>query len=306
MQSDPPRTPSPPDTATAGRLVAASERPLPELARLVTRGFDGYFVRVVETAESLAWRLRYDSIDLSASLVAERQGKAAGLCLVAARGSVARIAAMGVVPEARRTGVGRQLLDGAIGLLRERGFARLRLEVVEQNEAAIELYRSGGMEPRGRLVGFERTACRTLPSKEALLDAQRLRPIDARQLATAVARQDLDLPWQLQPASLLAFGPPARVWELDGAMAAVTGVRSARGPAAAEEPVVASIQALFVPPDLRLEGRARRLVEALVARHPADRFTVAARVPEGLADGLAHATGFERGAVSQLEMFLDL
>lgn len=51
-----------------------------------------------------------------------------------------------VDPEARGSGVGRALVEAAFGQARERGCARMELDVNEVNGAAVALYRSLGFE----------------------------------------------------------------------------------------------------------------------------------------------------------------
>lgn len=49
-----------------------------------------------------------------------------------------------VRPEARRVGLGRALLDAAVGRARERDCRRIELDTAETNEAALALYRGAG------------------------------------------------------------------------------------------------------------------------------------------------------------------
>ncbi|MEI6446331.1 MAG: GNAT family N-acetyltransferase [Actinomycetes bacterium] len=49
-----------------------------------------------------------------------------------------------VEPEARRSGLGRAVVEAAAGFARQRGCRRLELDVSEENEPALALYRSIG------------------------------------------------------------------------------------------------------------------------------------------------------------------
>ena len=51
-----------------------------------------------------------------------------------------------VEPEHRRAGVGRELMAASLERARERGCARVQLDVNERNEAALALYRSLGFD----------------------------------------------------------------------------------------------------------------------------------------------------------------
>jgi ribosomal-protein-alanine N-acetyltransferase len=55
-----------------------------------------------------------------------------------------------VAPACRNVGLGRALLEAAVEELRSAGVKRLFLEVAEDNEAALELYRALGAVPVGK------------------------------------------------------------------------------------------------------------------------------------------------------------
>ena len=69
------------------------------------------------------------------------------LCtIVADEGEILNLA---VQRDARRRGLGRQLLEGLLDALREAGVREAFLEVRRSNEPAIALYRSAGFKPLG-------------------------------------------------------------------------------------------------------------------------------------------------------------
>jgi ribosomal protein S18 acetylase RimI-like enzyme len=57
----------------------------------------------------------------------------------------------GVVPSHRRRGLGREMMDFVLPLLREAGAGRYVLEVIESNAPALALYREVGFQERRRL-----------------------------------------------------------------------------------------------------------------------------------------------------------
>jgi ribosomal protein S18 acetylase RimI-like enzyme len=67
---------------------------------------------------------------------------------------VARLYSLAVAPRARGRGVGRGLLDAALGLAAAAGGERLGLEVRADNRTALALYREAGFRPVRDLPGY--------------------------------------------------------------------------------------------------------------------------------------------------------
>ncbi len=262
----------------------------------MTRSFEGYFFPIRETPEALAARLRFDSLDLGLSRVAMLEERPVGVIWVAVRGSSTRIAAMGVVREARRGGIGRRLMEDAIARTRALGLNRMVLEVIEQNTPAVELYRGLGFQERRRLVGYE------LDGEPAGLDdgvrddVDALEAADSREVGRLVAAEaEPDLPWQLAAETLATYGPLVHAYHLDGKAWAVV-----QDPGSA----AVTLQALIVP---RVQRRARwgsRLMRALWLRHDQRTLKIPARVPEDLGGGFFTGLGFRQSRLTQLEMHL--
>jgi ribosomal-protein-alanine N-acetyltransferase len=89
----------------------------------------------------------------------------AALLLVAGEAELLRIA---TVPEARRRGVARGLLEKALVKLRERDVAVCHLEVREDNTPAIALYESAGFARVGRRGGYYRDGSAALLYRKEL------------------------------------------------------------------------------------------------------------------------------------------
>ncbi|WP_159816652.1 GNAT family N-acetyltransferase [Cyanobium sp. Copco_Reservoir_LC18] len=68
-----------------------------------------------------------------------------------------------VVPEARRSGVARHLLEAAVGKAREAGAIRLSLSTAHTNTAAQALYASAGWERDAVFCVYQRTVHRPAP-----------------------------------------------------------------------------------------------------------------------------------------------
>lgn len=66
----------------------------------------------------------------------------------------AEILTLAVRPSARRRGFGRTLVEAATAHLRNQGVRTLHLEVAEDNDAALALYRATGFVEVGRRPGY--------------------------------------------------------------------------------------------------------------------------------------------------------
>lgn len=73
--------------------------------------------------------------------VAEHCGKVVGYVLAETENGSCHVISVAVLPEYRRLGIGRALVESAIGECRRRGSTIAYLEVHVENEAAIGLYR---------------------------------------------------------------------------------------------------------------------------------------------------------------------
>ncbi|HST14013.1 MAG TPA: GNAT family N-acetyltransferase [Gaiellaceae bacterium] len=160
-------------------LVPSDRFSYAELAELFTRGYEGYFVPMHFDEPTLRYMVETWDIDLSKSRVAPD----AGVANLAVRGDRGWIGGIGVVPEQRRNGVGRALMEAVLELAPP----TVLLEVIEANEPAIKLYES---------LGFEKTRVLEVWRVEAPL-------VEATSAVPSTLGQT-DVPWQREDASLPA------------------------------------------------------------------------------------------------------
>src|SRR5205823_1028367 len=92
------------------RLVAADSLSIDELAELFNAGYEGYIVPFRVDAAQLENMTAAWHIDLSRSRVAPGEGVA----LLGIRGERGWIGGLGVVPAARRHGIGRALMKAVL------------------------------------------------------------------------------------------------------------------------------------------------------------------------------------------------
>lgn len=149
-----------------------------EVAAALTRSFEGYILGPVDVDErAYERRFRAENLDPFASRVYFLEEWPVGVLLVARRGWTSRIAGMGIVPEARRKGLGLRVMHEAIKDAESRGDHSVVLEVFEQNLPAVELYAGLGFRKRRRLVGYgkERTKTSREKPQAAFLNSTRWR-----------------------------------------------------------------------------------------------------------------------------------
>src|SRR5512138_1986922 len=125
-------------------IIPASNYPLPDLVKILNRSFEAYFVPIQFDTVAFLGMLRRDGIDLTASRVLQADGQPCGIALIARRGWVSRLAAMGIAREIRGKGAGTWFMEELICEARRRGELEMVLEVIEQNEPAVKLYQKSG------------------------------------------------------------------------------------------------------------------------------------------------------------------
>ena len=264
-------------------------------AELLARAFEDYLVRIPSTVGVLLNMARADSVDLASSCVFVRGGTAVGGALIARRGWTCRLAGMAIVPEARRTGLGRAAMAHFLGEAKARADRTMLLEVIEQNTGAVELYRACGFQEIRRLIGFAGPPLPDLAASSNLVE------VDLREVAEAVTRHGLpDLPWQLSGETLAHLTPPNVGYQLDGAWITLSDP---------SQPVV-TIRALVAARD-KLVGRdavepsgdrEAALLRAVMGKHPGkEEWRLSALWPEELASVIAPA-GLPRSPLTQWQM----
>lgn len=149
------------------------------LAGLFTEGFSGYYVPIQADAAAIEAMTRNWDLDLEASRVAFEDGEPIGFALLGIRGRRGWIGGTGVVPAARRQGVGDAVMRAVLDEARKRRLQEVSLEVLVQNEPARRLYEQLGFEAVRELEIWEAEASNTVllepdsVSGVAVEDAQR-------------------------------------------------------------------------------------------------------------------------------------
>jgi ribosomal protein S18 acetylase RimI-like enzyme len=187
------------------RFSPASELSLAALAGAFNAAFEGYYVPMRHTEDSLAAMLRTNDIRLTDSFVARASsGELVGVGLLGVRGTRGWIGGMAIVPEYRGRSNGARLMSALIDRSRGLGLTAIQLEVLDQNVAARRLYlRLGFVEQRPLAVytgscDLHLVPASTLPISEV--------PV-AEALAHFAELHAIAPPWQREDASLAHMAP---------------------------------------------------------------------------------------------------
>ncbi|MGG1658907.1 GNAT family N-acetyltransferase [Brevibacillus sp. NRS-1366] len=183
-----------------------SECTFAEVTKAWNRGFEGYYIPVTMTEESLVQRLGAEGYVMSLSVVAFDGTEPVGLVANGLRmigdQKVAWNGGTGVATEYRRQGVGRLLIQATLDLYREAGMDVATLEALSQNEKAIALYEQLGYRVDDRLLFWQRMDA--LPEQafgEQVNSPYQVRAAWAQEVA-ALPFYRADVPWQNQWQSL--------------------------------------------------------------------------------------------------------
>lgn len=266
-------------------LSPTHEFTIPQLADLMTRSFEGYFVPVNITDVILLTMLRRDGIDLTASRVIMKDDEPSGLALIARRGWTSRLAAMGIISTARNGGTGTWAMQQLIAEAQTRGEKEMLLEVIEQNTAGVKLYEKVDFTKVRRLVGYKLEN----PQVES---NEKLEEIGIHELAREVSYHGLsNLPWQLSGTTLAHHTPPSRAFRLNEAYCLISN----------PDLTDVSISSVLVKTDSRGAGQSGVLMRALFARFPNKVWHVTPIFPEEMGV-IFEQVGMTRETLSQWQM----
>ena len=117
-----------------------------ELAELCSAAYADYLVPFVVDAAGVRYLVDTFDLDRAASRIAVRDGSYVGAANIGFRSRDAWIGGLGVVPDERRRGTGRTLMEAVHDQARRHGIERVWLEVIVENAKAVALYEQLGYE----------------------------------------------------------------------------------------------------------------------------------------------------------------
>lgn len=264
---------------------------LAQTADLLAQAFADYFVALPHSVATLTGLARQDSVDLAASRVWFCDGAPAAVLLHAARGTSARLAGMGVIPAARRCGVGRAAVEHWIETCQAQAYQSLNLEFIGANTPALALYARCGFQRVQRLAGWTLAATAAAP-----VSTVPLRRVDPRAVGLLIASSAnaLALPWQISAESIAQLAPPWSAWSSDSASVVVSSLAAS----------TVSVRGIFFSPEAGPAAVAP-VLQSLVAAHPGHEWRAPAIFPESWAAAFVDA-GWQPSPLDQWQMRRDL
>lgn len=265
-------------------LRTASNYSTAEIAEIFNRGFEDYFIPISFTPESFPIFVERDEIDLALSRIVLQGNEPVGIGLIAKRGDVSRLAAMGIVKELRGEGAGTWLVDALLKEARARGEKTMLLEVIYENHAAVHIYEKFGFEKLRRLYGFMIGNPAGEPDEG--LGGCSLDLVLEKATEYAVP----NLPWQVDAETLRKNPGGAFGFSLGKSYIVISDPER-------EHAVIRLL--------LSEDGNEAALLKALFAKYPEKIWHVPAIFPEEQAE-IFENVGMQKDDISQWQMVVDL
>jgi len=127
-------------------IQPADQVSLEDLTRALNAAYVDYFVPIYLTPDSFRELVARETVQLEHSVVAVQGSRIVGMGLLGLRGRQAWIGGMGVLPDHRAKGIGRQLMSHLLSHARACRVEQVTLEVINENEIAYNLYQHMGFE----------------------------------------------------------------------------------------------------------------------------------------------------------------
>jgi ribosomal protein S18 acetylase RimI-like enzyme len=178
-------------------LRPASTLSLAEQAELFNRGYEGYLIPFTLDETALRFMIEAYDLDRDASRLAYEDGERIGFGNLGVRGEDAWIGGVGVVPEARRRGIGETLMRALHDEAAARRVRRVWLEVIDENDSARRLYERLGYATVREVEVW------SLPASEEGGEAHEVPAAEAHERVRELGRERE--PWQRADGTLTHF-----------------------------------------------------------------------------------------------------
>ncbi len=145
------------------KIHPVSELDIQQFVKALNAAYADYHVPIQLTRHSFLDLADRESVSLDASCAAVENGKIVGMGLLGMRQRRGWIGGMGVIPNYRRQGIGRLIMQALLERAWHLSLGTVQLEVINGNTAAHSLYQSLGFQTRRQLLILNCTHSRQRP-----------------------------------------------------------------------------------------------------------------------------------------------
>ncbi|WP_295810646.1 GNAT family N-acetyltransferase [uncultured Nitratireductor sp.] len=224
-----------------------------ELREAMVDAFSDYQIPLTLSQPAFDLMMKQRGLDRRHSRVAIVDGRVAAIWLMSLRDERAYLISSGTRPTFRGRGLAKTLAQNCIAALADIGVRSIQLEVLRDNEKAIRLYQSIGMQLRRRLD------CYTVTARSGVRNDADMSSVPWQLIETEVANiRDWEPTWQNSDASMRAIA---------GVLHCVA-LRDQHGLSGyvIAETTTATLHQLAVRQDMRRRGVGRALIGTLLSR----------------------------------------
>ncbi len=252
------RTPSKLANRPHIRWISADQVSVVDRAEVLNAAYADYYIPLHMTPAQLSLMDLFYDINLICSGVAYEGEISVGTALLGVRGDRGWVTGLGVIPEWRRRGIGRVMMDEVLRSASASGVKRVWLEVINKNRPARRLYDDLGFKPERELLTWHRSA----DSDPLPIPVERLVQAAPEDLVNDFAEwQDLRPCWQRERSSLMKMTDRLKGYRLDWRS------RPAAYCLVSESPEGVAVMDVGIGPGQGLLVPGRVLLQALVAEY---------------------------------------
>jgi ribosomal protein S18 acetylase RimI-like enzyme len=184
-------------------LLPATQVARSDFLTAFNRAYSDYFVPLHFDPPAFDLILERESIRIEASAAALQGDQIVGIGMLGVRGQRAWIGGMGVIPEYRHQGIGRQMMRWLLDQARALGVKRIQLEVITQNAPAIALYGSLGFRHVREMAVLTAEPIANLPSDPPLNGTRITAEGPVRLIKLMDQVSEFRTPWQRDRETIL-------------------------------------------------------------------------------------------------------
>ncbi|MFC4411404.1 GNAT family N-acetyltransferase [Chungangia koreensis] len=274
-----------------------------EASELFNKGFEGYSIPMSPPLDAYVARFGNEGLSPECSVVMLEDEKPIGFVLQGIREvdgkKISWNGGTGIIPSHRGKGLGRQLMEGAEQVLREKGVHISTLEALSMNEPAIRLYQSVGYDIEDQLLFLEQEG--RIEYSPAAIATERFPAFQA--IGASIFNPVV--PWQIDPANTPKVGGEVLVAKRGNDVIAAVLFRK-RQTNGKEIEGITLFQAVAEETDEGLSALKALLAEAMEFTKPVKRTTYNFQIGDGRAVDFLKSVGFKETNISQVFMVKEL